>query len=57
MLDAQKWSYKCEAQEAEAGPSSVAAPAVDDEVECTGERTREDRDAELRQQAVDVDSD
>ena len=48
---------KCEAQEAEAGPSSVAAPAADDEVECTGERTRKDRDAELRKQAVDVDSD
>ena len=36
------------------GPSSSAA-ADDDEVQVTGERTREDRDAELLEQAVDVD--
>ena len=37
------------------GPSSAAVDHSDDEVECTGTRTREDRDYELQQQAVDVD--
>ena len=44
---------------AEAGPSDSAAASEaaddEDEVEVTGTRTREERDAELRKQAVDVD--
>ena len=41
----------------EAGPSSSGAAMGEDadEVEIVGARSREERDAELRQQAVDVD--
>ena len=42
------------AREAEAAATSAAA--ADDEVEFAGERTREQRDAELRARAVEVDA-
>ena len=42
------------AREAEAAAASAAA--ADDEVEFAGERTREQRDAELRAHAVEVDA-
>ena len=42
------------AREAEAEAASAAA--ADDEVEFAGERTREQRDAELRARAVEVDA-
>ena len=54
-----KYGYKIfrvarAAREAEAEAASAAA--ADDEVEFAGERTREQRDAELRARAVEVDA-
>jgi hypothetical protein len=54
MAAAARERREREAGSAGAGPSNMADEA-DDEVECVGSRTREDRDAELRAQAVDVD--
>ena len=51
--EAREACEACEAQQAAAGPSD-AGPS---EVECTGEQSREERDAMLRAEAVEVDAD
>ena len=46
------WPHNAREAEAEA----ASAAAADDEVEFAGERTREQRDAELRAHAIEVDA-